>query len=139
MVLTSGPRVCRTNNDNNEAENEIDNNVNNTTAAIERLGHIITNTAEDLDNANHNNQTFLSKNVLEKQQKEQKELKTSFEQFSKNFVGYKANKNSRISSNRPNKDVSSGEHIQELDNMPRIEEATDQLGSVSEGNFTNGV
>ena len=139
MVLTSGPRVCRTNNDNNEAENEIDNNVNNTTAAIERLGHIITNTTEDLDNANHNNQTFLSKNVLDIHQREQKELKTSFEQFSKNFVGYKGNKNSRISSTRPNKDISPGEHIQELDNMPRIDEATDQLGSVSQGNITNLV
>ena len=139
VVLTSGPRACRTNNDNIEGENDIDNNVNNTTAAMKRLGHIITNTTEDFDNANHNNQTFLSKNVLEKQQMEQKELKTSFEQFSKNFVGYKGNKNSRISSTRPNKDISSGEHIQELDNMPRIEEAADQLGSVSEGNFTNLV
>ena len=130
VVLTSGPRVRRTINDNSEEENEIDNNVNNTTAAIERLGHIITSATEDFDNANHDIQIPPRKNILEKQQKEQKQLKSSFEDFSRNFVGYKGNKN-----NPSNKGLSSAGPVHQLDNMPRIGEATVILGSVSEGNF----
>ena len=45
-VLTSGPTSCRTKNDNSDEENEMVNNINNK-AAIERLGHIITNTKDD--------------------------------------------------------------------------------------------
>ena len=104
-VLTSGPTSCRTKNDNSDEEIETINNVSNNPAAIERLGRVITNTSIDIDNANHN----------------QKGIKSSFEEFSRSFVGYKGTKNNRNNvSNLVTGGLSFEEPIHQLDNMPRI-------------------
>ena len=103
------------------------NNVNlNNTAAIERLGHIITNTTADIDNANHNTPLIFSNN-------DAKDLKSSFEEFSKNFVGYRGPKSNRNAPNLVNAGLSNNEDNYQLDNKPRHGDTDNMLNSISEG------
>ena len=125
-VLTSGPTACRTKNDNSDEENESVNNVTNNTAAIERLGHIIANTSADIDNANHNNPLVFTNN-------DAKDLKSSFEEFSRNFVGYRGTRNNKNTSNITNIGLSLEECNHQLDNKPRLGETDNILTSISEG------
>ena len=119
-VLTSGPTSNRTKNDNSDEENEIINNINNT-AAIERLGHIITNTTADIDNANHNVPLIFPNDA--------KDLKSSFEEFSKNFVGYRGPKNNR----NANGGLPITDDNYHLDNKPRLGDTDNMLNSITEG------
>jgi len=123
-VLTSGPTSCRTKNDNSDEENEMVNNINNK-AAIERLGHIITNTKDDIDNANHNNPLILSNN-------DANDLKSSFEEFSKNFVGYRGPKSNRNVPTLGNGGLPNDDDIYQLDNKIRHGNTDNMLNSISE-------
>lgn len=126
-VLTSGPTPSRTKNDNSDDENEESIiNVSNNTAAIERLGHIIANTSADIDNANHNNSLLFSNN-------DAKDLKSSFEEFSRNFVGYRGTKCNRNITNMGNCGLPSEETNHQLDNKPRLGETENLLNSITEG------
>ena len=102
-------------------------NVSNNTAAIERLGHIIANTSADIDNANHNIPLVFTNNGTN-------DLKSSFEEFSRNFVGYRGAKNNRNVSNLANRGLSTEEPSYcQLDNKPRPGETDNVLRSISEG------
>ena len=102
------------------------NNINNK-AAIERLGHIITNTKDDIDNANHNNPMIFSNN-------DANDLKSSFEEFSKNFVGYRGPKSSRNVPILGNGGLPNNDDIYQLDNKIRHGNTDNMLNSISEGN-----
>ena len=127
--MTGGPTSCRNKNDNSDDENEMLMDVTNNTAAIERLGHIITNATADIDNANHNNPTILFTT------NDPKNLKSSFEEFSRNFDRHrKTSKNNRNASKLGNEmDLSSDVENHQLDNKPRITETDNLLKSISEG------
>ena len=62
-----------------------------------------------------------------------KGLKSSFEEFSKNFVGYKGTKNNRNAANLGNGGLPSEEPNHQLDNKPRHGEPDNLLKSISEG------
>ena len=127
--MTGGPTSCRNKNDNSDDENEMLMDVTNNTAAIERLGHIITNATADIDNANHNNPTIMFTT------NDPKNLKSSFEEFSRNFDRHrKTSKNNRNASKLANEmDLSSDVENHQLDNKPRITETDNLLKSISEG------
>ena len=127
--MTGGPTSCRNKNDNSDDENEMLMDVTNNTAAIERLGHIITNATADIDNANHNNPTIMFTT------NDPKNLKSSFEEFSRNFDRHrKTSKNNRNASKLGNEmDLSSDVENHQLDNKPRITETDNLLKSISEG------
>jgi len=127
-VMTGGPTSCRNKNDNSDDENEMLMDVTNNTAAIERLGHIITNATADIDNANHNNPTIMFTT------NDPKNLKSSFEEFSRNFDRHrKTSKNNRNASKLGNEmDLSSDVENHQLDNKPRITETDNLLKSISE-------
>ena len=151
VVLTSGPTGRRANNDNSDEENEhigggnVNINVNNTammnaTAVVDRLhGHIVKNISAADDNANHSSPIPLSKNVFEQQHKDQKEIKTAFEEFSRNFVGYRETRNNRNSNHESMASPydSGVACIQQLDNMPPTRIADDTLHDVTEGTISN--
>ena len=104
------------------------NNINNK-AAIERLGHIITNTKDDIDNANHNNPLILSNN-------DANDLKSSFEEFSKNFVGYRGPKSNRNVPTLGNGGLPNDDDIYQLDNKIRHGNTDNMLNSISEGKLS---
>ena len=101
------------------------NNINNK-AAIERLGHVITNTKDDIDNANHNNSLILSNN-------DANDLKSSFEEFSKNFVGYRGSKCNRNVPSLGNGGLPDNDDNYQLDNKHRHGNTDNMLNSISEG------
>ena len=62
-----------------------------------------------------------------------KDLKTSFQEFSRNFVGYRGTKNIRNAANLGNSGLPSDEPNHQLDNKPRHGETDNLLKSISEG------